>query len=149
MESRMHNPTISPEESAELQELVFDLVRDRLLKAVGAGGMWTLQFRASTDTDSLFGQTISEYIARDIADQIASPAAAIDVVDASAEITQPAVDDTIQTAEEHEIAIVKPQWIDAPVPAAAEVQREVPASVDFVEVLEDDEHRMFRPRKAA
>ena len=59
MESRKHNRTISSEESAELQELVFDLVRDRLLKAVGAGGMWTLQFRASTDTDSLFGETIS------------------------------------------------------------------------------------------
>ena len=149
MDSRMHNRTISPEESAELQNLVFDLVRDRLLKAVGAGGMWTLQFRSSTDTDSLFGQTISEYIARDIADQIASSAATIDVVDASSEITKAVVNDDIQTVAEHEIAIVQPQWIDAPVPAAAEVQREVPVSVDFIEVLENDEHRMFKPRKAA
>ena len=149
MDSRMHNRTISPEELAELQNLVFDLVRDRLLKAVGAGGMWTLQFRSSTDTDSLFGQTISEYIARDIADQIASSAATIDVVDASSEITKAVVNDDIQTVAEHEIAIVQPQWIDAPVPAAAEVQREVPVSVDFIEVLENDEHRMFKPRKAA
>ena len=39
MESRTHSRTISPEESAELEELVYDLVRERLLKAVGAGGM--------------------------------------------------------------------------------------------------------------
>ena len=146
MESRKHNRTISPEESAELQELVFDLVRDRLLTAVGAGGMWTLQFRASTDTDSLFGETISEYIARDIADQIAASTAAIDGVDESLELTEAAVDDNIQTVEENETPIVKPLRIDTPVPAAAEVQREVPV---FVEVLEHDEHRMFKPRKAA
>lgn len=146
MDSRMHNRTVSPEESAGLQNLVYDLVRDRLLKAVGAGGMWTLQFRSSTDTDSLFGQTISEYIARDIADQIAGSAATIDGVDASSEITKAVVNDAIQKVAEHEIAIVQPQWIDAPVPAAEEVQREVPVSV---EVLENDEHRMFKPRKAA
>ena len=149
MESRKHNRTISPEESAELQELVFDLVRDRLLTAVGAGGMWTLQFRASTDTDSLFGETISEYIARDIANQIAAPSAAIDGVDESVELTEAAVDDNIQTVEENETPIVKPLRIDTPVPAAAEVQREVPVTADFVEVLEHDEHRMFKPRKAA
>ena len=149
MESRKHNRMISSEDSAERQEHVFDLIRDRLLKAGGAGGMWTLQFRASTDTDSLFGETISEYIARDIANQIAAPSAAIDGVDESVELTEAAVDDNIQTVEEKETPIAKPLRIDTPVPAAAEVQREVPVTVDFVEVLEHDEHRMFKPRKAA
>lgn len=147
MESRTHSRTISLEESTELEELVFDLVRERLLKAVGAGGMWTLQFRASTDTDSLFGETISEFIARDIANQIAAPAAAIESVDATVELAETDVDDDIQTADDNEIAIENTientEWIDAPAPAEAEV------TVEVVEHDECDEHRMFKPRKAA
>ena len=143
MESRTHSRTISLEESTELEELVFDLVRERLLKAVGAGGMWTLQFRASTDTDSLFGETISEFIARDIANQIAAPAAAIESVDATVELAETDVDDDIQTAVDNEIAIENTEWIDAPAPAEAEV------TVEVVEHDECDEHRMFKPRKAA
>jgi hypothetical protein len=149
MESRTHSRTISPEESTELEELVFDLVRERLLKAVGAGGMWTLQFRASTDTDSLFGETISEYIARDIANQISAPAAAIESVDATVEFAETGVDDDIQTVDDNEIAIEiaieNTEWIDAPAPAEAEAE----VTVEVVEHDECDEHRMFRPRKAA
>jgi hypothetical protein len=149
MESRTHSRTISPEESTELEELVFDLVRERLLKAVGAGGMWTLQFRASTDTDSLFGETISEYIARDIANQISVPAAAIESVDATVEFAETGVDDDIQTVDDNEIAIEiaieNTEWIDAPAPAEAEAE----VTVEVVEHDECDEHRMFRPRKAA
>ena len=141
MESRTHSRTISPEESAELEELVYDLVRERLLKAVGAGGMWTLQFRTSTDTDSLFGETISEYIARDIANQIATPASAIAGADAPVESAATAVDDETHTADDDEIAIEKTEWIDVPVPAEAEAV--VEGTVEY------DEHRMFRPRKAA
>ena len=151
MESRTHSRTISPEESTELEELVFDLVRERLLKAVGAGGMWTLQFRASTDTDTLFGETISEYIARDIANQISAPAAAIESVDATVEFAETGVDDDIQTVDDKEIAIEiaieNTEWIDAPAPAEAEAEAEV--TVEVVEHDECDEHRMFRPRKAA
>lgn len=132
MESRKHSRTISPEVSAELEELVFDLVRERLLKAVGAGGMWTLQFRASTDTDSLFGETISEYIARDIANQIAVPAAEIESPDAPVEF-----------------AIENTEWIDVPVPVEAGAEPVVEVTVEFVERDEHDEHRMFKPRKAA
>ena len=150
MESRKHNRTISPEQSAELQELVFDLVRERLLKAVGAGGMWTLQFRADTDTDSLFGETISEYIARDIADQIAATAS--DGVDSSAELAEVDVDDDIQTVDDETITIENTEWIAASMPAEAEVKPVVEVTVEFVEaveVVEYDEHRMFKPRKAA
>ena len=152
MESRTHSRTISPDESAELEELVFDLVRERLLKAVGAGGMWTLQFRASTDTDSLFGETISEYIARDIANQLAAPAGAIESVDAAPEIIETSVE-LAESDVDDDIAIENTDWIDVSVPAEAEAEPVVEDTVEFVEaaveVVERDEHRMFKPRKAA
>ena len=161
MESRTHNRTTSPEESAELEKLVFDLVRERLLKAVGAGGMWTLQFRASTDTDSLFGETISEYIARDIADQIAAPRVVVELAEAPVDIVVEdvvvgeivvediavedivveAVVDDIQPAADEETAVESFSW--SPTPAPTETRGE---SVDGEQ---HDEHRMFKPRKAA
>ena len=160
MESRTDSRTSSPNESGELQQLVFDLVRERLLKAVGAGGMWTLQFRANTDTDSLFGQTISEYIARDISNQIAASVtpvevapvevtavevAAIEVASvevAPVELAETQVDDDIQLVLEEEIVVESRRWSDIPV--SAEAQAKV-----LVEQDQHDEHRMFKPRKAA
>ena len=171
MESRTHNRTTSPEESAELEKLVFDLVRERLLKAVGAGGMWTLQFRASTDTDSLFGETISEYIARDIADQIAAPRVVVELTEAPVDIVvenivvgdivvgdivvedivvediavedivEAVVVDDIQPAADEETTVESVSW--SPTPAPTETRGE---SVDGEQ---HDEHRMFKPRKAA
>ena len=170
MESRTHSRTTSPEESAELEKLVFDLVRERLLKAVGAGGMWTLQFRASTDTDSLFGETISEYIARDIADQIAAPRVVVELAEAPVDIvvedvvvdnivvenivvedivvediavedSVEAVVDDIQPAADEETAVESVSW--SPTPAPTETRGE---SVDGEQ---HEEHRMFKPRKAA
>jgi len=165
MESRTESRTSSPNEPGELQQLVFDLVRERLLKAVGAGGMWTLQFRANTDTDSLFGQTISEYIARDISTQIAASVtpvevapvevaavevaavevAAIEVASvevAPVELAETQVDDDIQPVLEEEIVVESRRWSDIPV--SAEAQAKV-----VVEQDQHDEHRMFKPRKAA
>ena len=155
MESRTDSRTSSPNESGELQQLVFDLVRERLLKAVGAGGMWTLQFRANTDTDSLFGQTISEYIARDISNQIAASAtpvevaavevAAIEVASvevAPVELAETQVNDDIQPVLEEEIFVESRRWSDIPV--SADAQAKV-----VVEQDQHDEHRMFKPRKAA
>lgn len=148
MEPRKHIRTISPEESAELEELVFDLVRERLLKAVGAGGMWTLQFRSNTDTDTLFGETISEYIARDIADQIAAPSAF--AAEPSADLTESSPAESIQAESsdvgadeqpemEHDVAVESPEWADAPATADAAGTQ-----------LDDaDDHRMFKPRQAA
>ncbi|MES2092933.1 MAG: hypothetical protein V4531_03855 [Actinomycetota bacterium] len=151
MESRKHSRTISPELSCELEGLVFDLVRERLLKAVGAGGMWTLQFRASTDTDSLFGETISEYIARDIADQI-SASVAIEGSDAPVEGAEAAVDDHTRAADDDEIAVENTEWIDARIPVEAKVLPVAEVAAEGVEPNEHDEHdehRMFKPRKAA
>jgi len=149
MESRTHGRTIAPDESAELEQLVFELVRERLLKAVGAGGMWTLQFRANTDTDSLFGETISEFIARDIADQLAAPSAEIEKPDASAEVAETDAEDDIDPVE-------PTVWIDVPMPAEAETETVIEPAAEVVapdevtvEFVEADEHRMFKPRKAA
>ena len=135
----MHSRTFSPEESAELEELVFDLVRERMLRAVGAGGMWTLQFRTSTDTDSLFGETIAEYIARDIADQIAAPRVAVELAEASIGSAVEDVREDVQPSVELEIAVESVEWPNAPAPVEVETTVEE----------QHDEHRMFKPRKAA
>lgn len=104
MESRNQRREISPDESRDLDELVFDMVRERLLKAVGASGMWTLQFRSTSDTDSLFGETMAEYIARDIANQLSASSSAL--ADSPAMDESPAIeesdDEQIESAE-HEV----------------------------------------------
>lgn len=185
---------VSPEVSADLEALVFELVRERLLKAVGAGGMWTLQFRASTDTDTLFGQTISEYIARDIANQFSAPAVATVAENAVAEnvvaeitvaeitvnatvIDNPEVENDLDGTliESHpavaseavlaqlaaneisenvldyldEDTIVRTEWSILIAPPVAEPSIDRSAVVTDSEVDEYDEHRMFKPRKAA
>lgn len=143
MESRKHSGTISPEETAELEELVFDLVRERLLNAVGVGGMWTLQFRNASDTDSLFGEAIAEFIARDIAGQISAPSVSVSskstaAAEDQAEDADVDVDFDTQPEVEQEIAVEKTEWPASPVPAEAtngdEARRQ---------------HRIFKPRKAA
>lgn len=141
MESRKHSGTISPEETAELEELVFDLVRERLLNAVGVGGMWTLQFRNASDTDSLFGEAIAEFIARDIAGQISAPSVSVSSKSTAAAEDQAEdvdVDFDTQPEVEQEIAAEKTEWSASPVPAEAtngdEARRE---------------HHIFKPRKAA
>jgi hypothetical protein len=153
MESRRHSGTIPSDQSAGLEELVFELVRERLLKAVGAGGMWTLQFRASTDTDSLFGETISEYIARDIANHLAAPAEAVDGAHASVELAETDVDDAAQNADDDAVivgsGVESTEWIIATVPAEIVAAPVLEVAVAAVEHDVYDEHRMFKPRKAA
>ena len=137
----MHSRTISPAESAELEELVFNLVRERLLKAVGAGGMWTLQFRTSAETDSLFGETIADFIARDIADKIAAPTTAVELVEAPTGSVV-IVEDVLEQVEpfvDVEITVESVDWSTAP----------APAEVEIIVEEQHDEHRMFKPRKAA
>jgi hypothetical protein len=69
------NSSVSPADYEELQELVFDLVRERVLAAIGVGGMWSIDFRKAGDTDAFFGATVAERIARDVAAQIAPQSA--------------------------------------------------------------------------
>ena len=73
IESRKHSGEVSAAESDELEQLVFDLVRERLLRKIGSKGMWTIAFRRADDTDAMFSETVAESVARDIAAQIAVP----------------------------------------------------------------------------
>ncbi|HAM25545.1 MAG TPA: hypothetical protein DCP11_02275 [Microbacteriaceae bacterium] len=77
-ETVRRNRTVSPAEYEELQELIFDLVRERVLAAIGAGGMWSINFRNASDTDAFFGETVAERIAKDVAAQIAPRSSASD-----------------------------------------------------------------------
>jgi hypothetical protein len=76
-ETVRRNRTVSPAEYEELQELVFDLVRERVLAAIGAGGMWSVNFRSAADTDAFFGETVAERIAKDVAARIAPQPAVV------------------------------------------------------------------------
>ncbi|MBG6106821.1 hypothetical protein [Frigoribacterium sp. CG_9.8] len=155
MESRTHNHAISPEnsagEAARIDEYVFELVRERLLKAVGAGGMWTLQFRASTDTDSLFGETIAEFIARDIADQIAVPGVEQKAATPNGGEFEAVLEVVADTAVAYtalaDTPVAYTALADTPV-AYTPVAYTVVADKPVVEV-QRNEHRLFRPRKAA
>ncbi|CAN5223311.1 hypothetical protein BH09ACT1_BH09ACT1_18100 [soil metagenome] len=62
---------VSAAEYEELQELVFELVRERLRKAVGKGGMWSISLRKPADTDTVFGEAVAERLAWDVAAHIA------------------------------------------------------------------------------
>ncbi len=178
MESRKHSRTISPDLSADLEALVFDQVRDRLLKAVGAGGMWTLQFRSKSDTDALFGETISEYIARDVANQIAKIALESEVT-LESEVALESEVDAVANAKagvdagseaDAGVAVTEADTADAQVPAEAMVEvtvdddviptpaEQVGSESGKLEAIPDElvvepaqhrEHRLFRARKAA
>jgi hypothetical protein len=127
IESRKHSGGLSPADSHELEALVFDLVRERLLKAVGAAGMWTLQFRGESDTDSLFGETIAEFIARDIATHIASPVA-VSSDDVRAE----------PTATEDEIAQRDTPWVGSESPSEMSLEANSPSQPEINSELEAD-----------
>lgn len=53
--------------SDELQEQVYTLVRERLNHALGAGGIWNVTLRKAGDTETLFGETVAERLAWDVA----------------------------------------------------------------------------------
>lgn len=57
----------------ELQRRVFELVRDRVLESIGAGGNWTVTFRRSSDTDTLFSDTMADMIGWDVATRMLPP----------------------------------------------------------------------------
>jgi hypothetical protein len=128
IESRKHSGGLSPADSHELEALVFDLVRERLLKAVGAAGMWTMQFRSESDTDSLFGETIAEFIARDIATHIASPVA-VSSDDARAELAM---------ATEDEIAQSDTPWLDSESPSEMSLEADSPSESEIDSELDAD-----------
>jgi hypothetical protein len=70
---RRRNRGLTPEQSEEVQKLVFELVRERLSAAFGANGMWTVEMKDRNAVDSIFSATVAEALAWDIAAQLAQP----------------------------------------------------------------------------
>ncbi|WP_394771539.1 hypothetical protein [Lacisediminihabitans sp.] len=124
------NSSVSPADYEELQELVFELVRERVLAAVGVGGMWSIDFRKAGDTDAFFGVTVAERIARDVAAQIAPQSA--EAAESApvlgsyyvAPAVSPSVASTVSAATEQstsEVALSN----DEPAPVTGSVERVV------------------------
>jgi hypothetical protein len=68
---RRRNRGLTPEQSEEVQKLVFELVRERLVQAFGNDGMWTVSMKDRNAVDSVFGETVAEHLAWDVAAQLA------------------------------------------------------------------------------
>lgn len=104
---------VSPAEYEELQDLVYELVRERLVAALGAGGMWNIDFRKAGDNDSFFGETVAERLARDVASHIAphQPVANVHSAEMPIESVEQA-DDALVIATTTEIAVyvAPPAW---------------------------------------
>jgi hypothetical protein len=121
---------VSPAEYEELQELVYELVRERLIAAIGAGGMWSIDFRKPGNSDTVFGETVAERLAWDVAAHIAprQPAANVHSAQPVAEtidakpVEAPQV--TVQTAE----YVAPPEWARFAPPTTKAVEIEPPAA---------------------
>ena len=74
--SRKRNRALTPAQTEEVQKLAYELVRERLTKAFGVDGMWSVNLRRKGDTEVLFGATVAETLAHDIATQLGLPAPA-------------------------------------------------------------------------
>jgi len=70
---RRRNRAVAGEPAEEVQQLVFDLVRERLVAAFGADGMWSVSTRGHQDVDNFFSETVAESLAWNIASQLAPP----------------------------------------------------------------------------
>jgi hypothetical protein len=55
----------------EVQKLVFDLVRERLVEAFGPTGMYSVGLKDVIEEHSVFNETVAESLAWDIAAQLA------------------------------------------------------------------------------
>lgn len=61
-----HSRELTAAETAETEQRIYDVVRERMLAAVGPGGLWSVSLRSATDIDTFFAETIAESFARDI-----------------------------------------------------------------------------------
>ena len=53
--------------TADLHELVYELVRTRLLNSIGTDGSFAVTMRRAEDDDTFFSEVFAQSIARDIA----------------------------------------------------------------------------------
>jgi hypothetical protein len=66
-------PVAQPSEE-DIQRMVYDLVRDRVLRTLGPDGSFAVTMRHAGDVDGLFSETLAESIAWDVALRVQSPA---------------------------------------------------------------------------
>lgn len=67
------SPASIPMDTHELQKMIFDLVRTRMLESIGSNGNWTLSPRSASDTDGFFSETMADMIAWDVANKMLPP----------------------------------------------------------------------------
>jgi hypothetical protein len=65
-----HSRKAAAFETAQTEQQIYDLVRERMLAAVGPGGIWSVSLRTAADIDTFFAETIAEAFARDLAGHI-------------------------------------------------------------------------------
>ncbi len=65
--------TLTAEQYDEVQKLVFDLVRERLVAAFGPNGLWTVGMKGDHEDDEVFSETVAESLAWDVAHELGVP----------------------------------------------------------------------------
>ncbi len=123
---------VSSAEYEELQELVYELVRERLIAAIGAGGMWSIDFRKPGNSDTVFGETVAERLAWDVAAHIAphQPAANVHSAQPVAEVIDERPLETAPSTVTVQSAayVAPPEWARFAPPTTKAVEIDPPAA---------------------
>jgi hypothetical protein len=123
---------VSPAEYEELQELVYELVRERLTAAIGAGGMWSIDFRKPGDGGAIFGETVADRLAWDVAAHVAphQPAANVHSAEPVVEMIDERPVATPQTTAAVQTAgyVAPPEWARFAPPTTKAVEIDPPAA---------------------
>jgi hypothetical protein len=68
---RRRTRALTAEQYDEVQKLVFDLVRERLVESFGPTGMWTVSMKGIAEEHNIFNETVAESLAWSIAAELA------------------------------------------------------------------------------
>lgn len=68
--SLFRRPVITPPTDEDLQRIVYDLVRERVLTTLGPQGSFAVSIRTGSDADAFFSETFAESIAWEVARRI-------------------------------------------------------------------------------
>ncbi|HEY0258898.1 MAG TPA: hypothetical protein VGC18_03515 [Lacisediminihabitans sp.] len=120
----------APRDPAQVERDLYELVREGMLKTLGAGGTWTVSFRRS-DSDAFFSETVAEAIARDITARILA---------ADAKAPEVALETAL--AAEETPAAANPPAVEGTAPARASVSPERWHMVQQAEETETDPARL-------
>ncbi len=89
---RRRNRALTAHQYDEVQKLVFDLVRERLVEAFGPNGMWTVGMKGDGENQGVFSETVAESLAWDVAAQLHSSSEAPAAVTVPTEAPKAPVD---------------------------------------------------------